>query len=603
MHRPDQIRNIAIVAHIDHGKTTLVDSILKQSNLFRDNEQVPDRAMDSYDQERERGITIFAKHTCVHYGEFKFNIIDTPGHADFAGEVERILGMINTVLLVVDAQDGPMPQTRFVLLKALQLGLRPIVVLNKIDRPSADPDRVLTECFDLFSQLGASDEQLDFSYIYASGLTGFAVTDLNAPRTDLKPLFDLIVKAVPPPQGDVDAPFLMQAATVSYDDFLGRQAAGRILAGSLRKGQSLVAVDARGALTRGKVSRIQGHLGLSKIEVEEAGVGDIVLVAGFPEISIGDTLRHPDSEVILPPIDLEEPTVSIDFMVNSGPLAGREGKHVTINKIRERLMYEKRANISLRIEEPEGTSDIIQVAGRGELHLAVLVEAMRREGFECTLSKPRVVLRMVGSERHEPIESVTIEVPEAFSGAIIEQLSKRKGEMLSLQTNQHGLTKLEFAMPTRGLIGYRSEFLTMTKGLGILTSLFLEFQPWKGPIPSRPAGVMISIGSGKVTGYACQNLQDRGTLFVGPGDEVYEGMVVGEHARDADIVVNVTRAKQLTNVRAAGKDENTMLSPPRPFSLEQAIEYIQDDELVEVTPLKVRLRKRFLTENERKRSH
>lgn len=603
MHAPAQIRNVAIVAHIDHGKTTLLDSILRQSNLFRDNEHVPDRVMDSYDQERERGITIFAKQTCVFFEEYKFNLIDTPGHADFAGEVERILGMINSVLLVVDAQDGPMPQTRFVLSKALQMGLCPIVVLNKIDRPSADPDRVLTECFDLFAQLGANDKQLDFSYIYASGLTGFATRELNAPRVDLRPLFELIVEAVPPPSGDAQAPFLMQAATVAYDDFLGRQAAGRILEGQVRKGDALTAIDAQGEQVRGKVNRIQGYLGLQKVEVEEAGVGDIVLIAGFPNISIGDTLRHPESEQVLPPIQLEEPTVSIDFMVNSGPLAGREGKHITINKIRDRLMYEKRANISLRIEESPGVSDIIQVSGRGELHLAVLIEAMRREGFECTLSKPNVVLKQEKGVRLEPIEAVHIDVPEEFSGAVIEQLSRRKGELRSLQTNQHGLTKLEFMMPTRGLIGYRSNFLTMTKGLGVLTSQFFEFQPWKGQIPSRPSGVMISIGSGKVTGYAIFNLQDRGGLFVAPGNEVYEGMVVGEHSRDSDIIVNVTKAKQLTNMRASGKDENVLLIPPRQFTLEQAIEYVQDDELVEVTPTKVRLRKRLLSENARKRAH
>lgn len=602
MHHPSHIRNVAIVAHIDHGKTTLLDSILKQSNLFRDNEMIPDRVMDSYDQERERGITIFAKQTCVHYRDYKFNLIDTPGHADFAGEVERILGMINSVLLVVDAQDGPMPQTRFVLSKALQMGLNPIVVLNKIDRPSADPDRVLTECFDLFSQLGATDEQLDFPYIYASGMTGFAVEDLKDPKTNLKPLFELITRAVPAPKGDPEKPFLMQAATASYDDFLGRQATGRILQGQVKKGQSLISVDAKGNQTRGKVSRIQGHLGLQKIEIEEAGVGDIVIIAGFPDINIGDTLRHQDSADVLPPIQLEEPTVSIDFMVNNGPLAGRDGKHVTINKIRERLMYEKRANISLRIEEPDGISDVIQVAGRGELHLAVLIEAMRREGFECTLSRPRVIIKMREKEKLEPIEVVNIEVPETFSGAVIDQLSRRKGEMRSLETNEHGLTRMEFHMPTRGLIGYRSEFLTMTKGLGILTSLFLEYQPWKGTIPSRLSGVMISICNGKSTGYASFNLQDRGTLFVNPGDEIYEGMIVGENARDSDIIVNITKAKQMTNVRASGRDENVVLTPPRQFTLEQAIEYIQDDELVEVTPVNIRLRKRLLTENERKRA-
>lgn len=599
MQLPKKIRNIAIIAHIDHGKTTLLDSLLKQSKVFRDNEAVAERVMDSYDQEKERGITIFAKHTSINHNDYKINIIDTPGHADFSGEVERILGMVNSVLLLVDAQEGPMPQTRFVLSKSLKKGLCPIVVLNKIDRPHADPDRVLNETFDLFAELGANDEQLDFKYIFASGLSGFAIKNIGDPHVNMDPLFDLIVEAVPAPKGDINKPFLMQAATVGYDEFLGRVASGRILEGQVKKGQNFILINSEGTESRHKITKIQGYFGINKIELEEAGAGDIVGIFGAPEVMIGDTLCDPEHIERLPPITLDEPTVSIDLMVNNSPFVGKDGQHVTMNKLRDRLMQEKRANISLRIEE--GTSDSITVSGRGELHLSVLVEAMRREGYEMTLSKPRVVIKVVNGIKEEPIERVHIEVPQEYSGTVIEELSRRKGEMQSLDTNEHGICKIEFLIPTRGLMGYRNKFLTITRGLGILTSIFERFEPMKGDMPGRSRGVCVSMCEGKSNGYACFNLQDRSTLFVTPGEDVYEGMIVGENSRDNDLVVNVTKAKQLTNVRASGSDENIILTPPRKFTLEQAIDFIDEDEQIEVTPRFIRLRKRHLKEMDRKR--
>lgn len=601
MFHPQKIRNIAIIAHIDHGKTTLLDSLLKQSNIFRDNEMVQERMMDSFDQEKERGITIFAKHTSVHFEDFKINIIDTPGHADFSGEVERILGMVNSVLLLVDAQEGPMPQTRFVLSKSLKMGLKPIVVLNKIDRPHATPDAVLDSTFDLFNELGATDEQLDFRYCYASGLSGFAIHQLHDEHKDMRPLFELIVSAVEHPKGDLETPFLMQAATISYDDYVGRQACGRILEGVVRKGQQIIHCDAKGNQSRCTVTRIEGYLGLQKIEMEEAGVGDIVCISGVPEVTIGDTLCDPKNIVRLPPIKLDEPTVSVDITVNSSPFVGRSGKHVTMNKIRDRLERERRSNISLRIEAAADEQDKITVAGRGELHLSVLIETMRREGYEFSVSKPRVIIKEIDGAKCEPIERVHIEVPSEFSGSIIEELSRRRGEMQHLDTDEHGITSIDFLIPMRGLMGYRNDFLTITRGLGILTSVFEEFAPWKGTITGRTKGVLVSMCAGKTNGYACFNLQDRGVLFTSPGDDVYEGMVVGENSRENDLLVNVTKGKQLTNVRASGSDENIILTPPRRFTLEQAIDYIQEDELIEVTPEAIRMRKRYLTENERKR--
>ena len=601
MFTPEKIRNIAIIAHIDHGKTTLLDALLKQSNIFRDNQHVPERIMDSYDQEKERGITIFAKPTSIRYKDYKINIIDTPGHSDFSGEVERVLGMVDSVLLLVDAQDGPMPQTRFVLSKSLKMGLRPIVVLNKIDRPNADPDRVLDETFDLFTELGANDSQLDFKYCYCSGLGGFAAHGINDPRVDMQPLYDLIISATPVPSGSLENPFLMQTATITYDDYVGRQACGRVLEGKIKKGAPIIHIDSQGKQTRANISRIQGFLGLEKVELDEASCGDIVILSGVPEVIIGDTLSDPSEIRVLPPIKLDEPTVSVDIFVNNSPFVGKAGKHVTMNKIRDRLEREKRSNISLKIEESTTDQEKITVSGRGELHLSVLIEAMRREGYELSVSKPRVVLKEIDGAKNEPIERVHIEVPDEYTGGVIEELSKRKGEMQHLDTNEHKITSLEFLIPTRGLMGYRSEFLTQTRGLGILTSIFENFQPWKGPISGRLRGVLISNGTGKTNGYACFNLQDRGTLFTAPGEEVYEGMVVGENSRDNDLVVNVTKAKQLTNVRASGSDENILLTPPRKFTLEQAIDYIQDDELIEVTPTSIRMRKIVLSEMDRKR--
>jgi GTP-binding protein len=579
----------------------MLDSLLKQSNNFRDNEKIPERVMDSYDQEKERGITIFAKHTSIFFEDYKINIIDTPGHSDFSGEVERVLGLVNCVLLLVDAQEGPMPQTRFVLSQALKMGLKPIVVLNKIDRPHADPDRALNLTFDLFVELGATDEQLDFTIAYASGLSGFATKELNDPRVDMRPLFELIVEKVPAPPGNTELPFLMQATTLSYDDFVGRQACGRILEGKIKKGITITRVDKNGHPTQHKIVKIEGYHGLKKIELEEAGVGDIISISGIPEVMIGDTLCDSNHIVQLPPISLAEPTLSVEISVNNGPMVGRDGKHVTMNKIRDRLMLEKRANISLKIEDSESRDDSIKVCGRGELHLAVLIEAMRREEYEFVLSKPQVIIKKIDGVDHEPMEVAHVEIPQEFSGAVIEELSRRKGEMRALNTNEHNITSIEFLIPTRGLMGYKNEFMTVTRGLGIITSIFESYAPWKGEIPGRTKGALISNGPGKVTAYACFGIQERGTLFVGPGEEVYEGMVVGENSRENDLIVNVVRGKQLTNVRASGSDENIILTPPRNFTLEQAIDYVQDDELVEVTPHFIRLRKRYLSENDRKR--
>ena len=596
------IRNIAIIAHIDHGKTTMLDALLKQSNLFRDNEEVPDRMMDSYDQEKERGITIFAKHTSVPYKDYTINFIDTPGHSDFSGEVERVLGMVGSVLLLIDAQDGPMPQTRFVLSKALKMGIRPIVVINKIDRPHANPDAALNATFDLFVELGATDAQLDFKHCYSSALSGYAITNLDDPKVDMAPLFELMLQAVPPPQDDINAPFLMQAMTIGYDQYVGRQATGRILGGKVVKGQKVLWISQKGEQSSAIITRVEGYRGIKKLEFQEGIAGDIVSLSGVPEIMLGDTLCDPDHVVTMPPIQIDEPTMSVNIMINSGPFAGKDGKNVTFNKIKERLLKEKRSNLSLRIEENREGQEAMTVYGRGELQLSVLIEAMRREGIEMTVSKPQVIIKEIEGERCEPIEKVYIETPEAFSGNVIEELSTRKGEMQHLETDSHGITHMEFLIPTRGIMGYRHDFLTITRGLGILTSLFDSFQPWKGNIPKRAKGVLVSINQGKSTAYAIATLQKRGELFVSPGDEVYEGMVVGENSRENDLVVNVTRPKQLTNVRASGSDENVPITPARKMTLEQVIVYIEDDELIEVTPCFIRLRKRHLKEGDRKRT-
>jgi GTP-binding protein len=584
------IRNVAIVAHIDHGKTTLLDSLLKQSHLFRDNQQVAERMMDSFDQERERGITIFAKHTSVAYKEYKINFVDTPGHTDFSAEVERVLGMVDAVLLLVDAQEGPMPQTRFVLSQALKAKLRPIVVINKIDKPHADPHRALDQTFGLFIELGASDEQLDFAHCYASGSNGFAMKELTDPQVDMGPLFEMIVQHVPAPGGDEQAPFLFQPAMLYYDEYIGRQACGRILDGTVTKNQTVVHIDRDGQHHNVNISKIEGHKGLQRIELKQASAGEIVIFSGIPDIMIGDTLCSQQRIVRLPPIPIGEPVLSVDIKVNSSPFAGRSGKYVTMNKLKERLMREKQTNVSLKIEFSDD-QEVVTVSGRGELHLAVLIETMRREGFEMSVAKPRVILKEEQGLVLEPIERTQVEVPESYAGKVIEELSRRKGEMQHLVTSTEGLTTLEFLLPTRGLMGFRNQFLTMTRGTGVMTSIFDNYSEMKGPIVGRRQGVLVSNCLGKVTAYAAFQLQERGELFVKPGDEVYEGMVVGEHSRDNDLSVNITKGKHLTNVRAAGSDENIILTPPRTFTLEQAIDYIQDDELVEVTPTAIRMRK------------
>ena len=593
------IRNIAIIAHIDHGKTTLIDQLLKQANLFRENEATDERMMDSNDLEKERGITIFAKHTSLPFKDTIINIIDTPGHADFSGEVERVLGMVQSVLLLVDAQEGPMPQTRFVLSKSLKMGLKPILVINKIDKPNANVDRALNLTFDLFVELGANDAQLDFKHIYASGIGGYAINDIADEKKDMTPLFDLIVNAVEPPSGDENGLFLMQVSTLSYSDYLGRQVTGRVLSGSVKPGQLVLLSGSNGKSESYKVTKVEGYRGIKKVEFQEGCTGDIICISGLTNAMIGDTVSDPNNHERLPPIPLDEPTISVKFMVNSSPLVGKEGKHVTMNKIRERLLKEKRANISYRIND--SGDDAIEVCGRGELHLSVLIETMRREGYEFSISKPVVVLKKIEGEIHEPFERVFIEVPEEFSGSIIETLSKRKGEMQNLSTNEHGISSIEFIMPMRGLMGYRSDFLTQTKGKGILTSLFHSYEPHKGEIEGRHNGVLISNSMGQATAYSIFSLQERGIMFIQPGQEIYEGMVIGEHNRDNDLVVNPVRGKQLTNVRASGSDENIILTPPRILNLEQAIDFIEVDELIEVTPKSIRLRKQELTENERKR--
>ncbi|MCC5831605.1 MAG: translational GTPase TypA [Chlamydiales bacterium] len=588
-----QFRNIAIIAHIDHGKTTLLDALMKQSNLFRENEAIPERMMDSHDQERERGITIFAKHTSLVYKDYIINFIDTPGHSDFSGEVERVLGMVSSVLLLIDAQDGPMPQTRFVLSKALKMGLRPIVVINKVDRPNADPDRALNLTFDLFVELGADDRQLDFRYCYASAIEGYALAHFGDEKRDMAPLFDLIIDAVEPPHDDPNAPFLMQAMTIDYDQFVGRQATGRILGGKVVKGQKVLWNGSPATITR-----VEGYRGMRKVEFEEAIAGDIVSLSGIPEVMLGDTLCDPARPTQLPPIAVDEPTLSINVMINNGPYAGRDGKNVTFTKIKERLLKEKRSNIALRIIE--GTEEMT-VCGRGELQLSVLLESMRREGIEMTVSQPQVIIKEIDGVKCEPVERVYIETPQEFSGSVIEELSKRKGEMQQLSTDENGITHIEFLVPTRGIMGYRNEFLTVTRGLGIMTSLFDSFHPWKGEIPKRGKGALISINQGSATGYSIGQIQKRGILFISPGDEVYEGMIVGEHSRDNDLVVNVTKGKQLTNVRASGSDENILITPAKKLTLEQAIDFIEDDELIEITPRFLRIRKKYLKEVDRKR--
>ena len=595
-----KFRNIAIIAHVDHGKTTLVDGLLRQSGTFRDNESVQERAMDSNDLERERGITILAKNTGLNYKGTRINIVDTPGHADFGGEVERTLTMVDGVLLLIDAVEGPMPQTKFVLSKALHLGLRPIVVVNKIDRPNAHADEVVNQTFDLFVQLGANDQQLDFKVVYASAKEGYAVQDLSEPRKDLGPLFEAILSNVSPPQGSPDQPLQMLVTTLDHDNYVGRIAIGKIENGTLKIGDSIARIKRDGAIEKGRVTRLLGFHGLKRIERDSARAGDIVALAGLEEVEIGETIADPESPKALPPIEIDEPTLVMEFMTNSSPMAGTEGKFVTSRHLRDRLFRELRTNMALQVEEA-GQGDVFKVSGRGELHLSILIENMRREGYELAVSKPRVILKKSGKETLEPYELLTVEAEEAYQGIVIEKLGKRKAEMINHQIGADGRVRLEFRIPARGLIGFQTEFLTDTKGTGTLHHIFEGYGPYKGEIPTRGTGVLIAMEAGETVAYGLFNLQPRGELFLGPGVKVYEGMIIGSHSRETDLVVNPKKSKKLTNMRASGSDEHIMLTPPRQMTLEQAIEFIDEDELVEVTPKSLRLRKRILNELERKR--
>ncbi len=598
------LRNIAIIAHVDHGKTTLVDELLKQSGAFRANEAVAERAMDSNDIERERGITILAKATSVEWGDLRINIVDTPGHADFGGEVERILSMVDGVVLLVDAAEGPMPQTKFVTAKALALGLRPIVVLNKVDKPASEPDRALDEVFDMFVGLGAEDEQLDFPVLYASGLGGWADTELDGPRKDMRALFDLIVAHVPAPKqiAQRDAPFRMLATTLSADPYLGRILTGRVESGTLQTGATLKALARDGTrIEQFRVSKILAFRGLSQQPITRAEAGDIVTLAGMGKATVADTLCAPEVDTPIPAQPIDPPTISVTFGINDSPLAGREGKKVQSRVIRERLMREAEVNVAIHVTDTPG-GEAFDVAGRGELQMGVLIENMRREGFELSISRPRVLTRDIDGQRQEPVEEVTIDVDEEFTGAVIEKLTgPRKGELVEMKSAGAGKTRIIALVPSRGLIGYHGEFLTDTRGTGVLNRVFHGWEPWKGQIPGRRAGVLISMENGTSVAYALFNLEDRGHMFIGAQEPVYEGMIIGEHARENDLEVNPLKGKKLTNVRASGTDEAVRLTTPVRMSLEQAIAYIDDDELVEVTPTAIRLRKRLLDPHERKR--
>ncbi len=595
----ERIRNIAIIAHVDHGKTTLVDAMLKQSGIFRENQVITERVMDSNDIEKERGITILAKNLSVYHNGYKINIVDTPGHADFGGEVERVLKMVDSVLLLVDAFDGPMPQTRFVLKKSLDLGIKPIVVINKIDRPGARPEEVVNLVFDLFCELNANEEQLDFPIVYSSAKLGFAKRELSDESSNLEPLFEMIQKRVAPPVVNPDAPFQMLVTSIDYNEYIGRIATGKIFNGRVKAGETIVAIDRQGKQTRGRISKLLGYEGLKQVELAEASAGDIVTIAGFEEVGIGETLASAADPQPLPYVAIDEPTLSMNFMVSDSPFAGREGKYVTSRNIRDRLMKELRTNVSLRVEDTDNT-DTFKVSGRGELHLSILIENMRREGFELSVSKPEVIFREIDGVRCEPMEYLVIDVPEEFQGTVIEKLGTRRAEMVSMQP-MNGTNRLEFVIPARGLIGFRTEFLTDTRGTGVMNHTFHEYAPFKGPIAGRKNGVLISMENGETVAYSLFNLQDRGILFVGPGTDVYEGMIVGQHAKENDLVVNACRGKKLTNVRASGSDDAIRLTPANVLTLEQALEYIDEDELVEVTPKSIRLRKRFLDANDRKR--
>jgi GTP-binding protein len=597
------IRNIAIIAHVDHGKTTLVDKMLRQAGAFRENQIVEERVMDSNPLERERGITILAKNTSVHWRDTKINIVDTPGHADFGGEVERILRMVDGVLLVVDAFDGPMPQTRFVLRKALALGRVPIVVINKIDRPGADPLRVHDEVLDLFIELEADEAQLDAAVVYASARDGVATLDLDVTPVDLTPLFDAIIRHVPAPPSDAEGTFQMLISTIDYSPYLGRLGIGRIERGAVRLGDTvaLLPLDPSQRTESARVTKLFIFEGLERREVESASAGEIVALAGLEGVEIGLTVTDLEHQERLAGIAVEEPTISVDFLVNNSPFAGRDGKFVTSRQVRERLYRELERNVALRVEDTDST-DTWTVSGRGELHLSILMETMRREGYEFQVSRPRVITRIgLDGERLEPYEELAIDVPEEYLGAVIEKLGPRRGEMLEMKNPGQGMVRLLYRIPARGLFGYRSEFLTDTRGTGIIHHRFLEYGPWAGPLAGRSRGTLISMEGGTVVAFALANLSERGTLFVGPGAPVYEGMIIGESARPGDMDVNPTKEKKLTNMRSKASDDNIQLEPPRELTLEGALEYIEDDELIEVTPQAIRLRKRFLSANDRKK--
>ncbi|RAM53449.1 translational GTPase TypA [Mastigocladus laminosus UU774] len=584
------IRNVAIIAHVDHGKTTLVDALLKQSGIFREGEDVPDCVMDSNALERERGITILSKNTAVKYKETLINIVDTPGHADFGGEVERVLGMVDGCILIVDANEGPMPQTRFVLKKALEKGLRPIVVVNKIDRPQADPYGAIDKVLDLFLELGADEDQCDFPYLFASGLSGYAKDDLDDEPKDMQPLFDAILRHVPPPVGDVNKPLQLQVTTLDYSEYLGRIVIGRIHNGVIRMGQQAALVTETGNIVKAKITKLMGFEGLKRVEMEEASAGYIVAVAGFADANIGETITDPNEPQALPLIKVDEPTLQMTFWVNDSPFAGQEGKLVTSRQVRDRLFRELETNVALRVEETD-SPDKFLVSGRGELHLGILIETMRREGYEFQVSQPQVIYREVNGQPCEPYELLVLDVPEDGVGSCIERLGQRRGEMQDMQVGSNGRTQLEFVIPARGLIGFRGEFMRMTRGEGIMNHSFLDYRPLSGDIEARNKGVLIAFEEGVSTFYAMRNAEDRGVFFITPGTKVYKGMIVGEHNRPQDLDLNVCKTKQLTNHRAASGDELVQLQAPVEMSLERALEYIGPDELVEVTPQSIRLRK------------
>jgi len=598
----EKIRNIAIIAHVDHGKTTLVDALFKCAHVFRDNQRIVERAMDSNDQERERGITILAKCTSIHWGGFRFHIVDTPGHADFGGEVERVLSMVDSVLLVVDAFDGPMPQTKFVTRKALALGLRPIVVINKIDRPGARPLWAQDQVFELLMDLGATDEQLDFPTVFASAKQGYAMLDVNDSSDSLDPLFDAIIGHCPHPKGSPDAPLQMLVTLMDYSDYVGQIGIGRVFNGQISTGDQVALVKRDGSIENHKITMLYGFDGLSRVPKESVGVGEIVALAGIPDIRVGETIASPQSPEAIPYVDIDQPTISMVFQVNDGPFVGMDGKYTQSRRMRERLSKELQHNVALRVEDTD-SPDRWKVSGRGELHLSVLIETMRREGFELCVSRPEVITRPNPDtgEKEEPYEDVTVDVPDEYMGTVMEKLGARKAEMQDM-SQELGRVRLHFKIPSRGLIGYRSEFLTDTRGEGIFNSVFSHYGPHKGELPGRKNGVLISMDQCEAVGFAIMNLEDRGIFFIEPGTKCYEGMIVGQHARDNDLIVNVAKGKKLTNMRASGSDDATRLTPPKLFTLEQAIEFIDDDELAEITPNHVRLRKKILDAHERKKS-